>query len=125
MTTPRFIRWFADIGVADVPLVGGKNASLGEMYRELGAQGVRVPNGFAVTAEAYRHVLERSGAGPRLRTALEGLRVADVDDLARRAQQAREIVAGAPLPDDLVAEILAAHARLQAEYGLKLPMAAP
>ena len=60
MNTPyRYIRWFNDLGMADVPLVGGKNASLGEMYRELAAEGVRVPNGFAITAEAYRHVLGR------------------------------------------------------------------
>jgi pyruvate,water dikinase len=49
-----FIRWFDEISIADVPLVGGKNASLGELYRELGKAGVRVPNGFAVTAEGYR-----------------------------------------------------------------------
>ena len=57
-----FIRWFAELGVGDVPLVGGKNASLGEMFRELGAQGVRVPNGFAVTAEAYHATLEQGDA---------------------------------------------------------------
>ncbi len=55
--TPRFIRWFADIRIEDVPLVGGKNASLGEMFRELTSEGVRVPDGFATTAEAYRHFL--------------------------------------------------------------------
>lgn len=53
--SPSFIRWFAELGLGDIPLVGGKNASLGEMYRELAAQGVNVPNGFAITAEAYRH----------------------------------------------------------------------
>ena len=113
----RFIRWFAEIGAADVGSVGGKNASLGEMVRELGPQGVRVPNGFAITAEAYRHVLDRAGAWPRLREALQGLDARDVDDLARRAERAREIVYGAPLPAELAAEILAAYARLKAEYG--------
>jgi pyruvate,water dikinase len=52
MSAPRFIRWFAELGIEDVALVGGKNASLGEMYRELTPQGIRVPNGFAVTAAA-------------------------------------------------------------------------
>lgn len=113
----KYIRWFSELGAADVPLVGGKSASLGEMYRELAAQGVRVPNGFAVTAGAYRHVLDQAGAWPRLRAALDGLDTSNVDDLARRAQLAREIVYGAPLPPDLVAEIGAANARLQAEYG--------
>ena len=61
-TGERYIRFFSEIGIGDVGLVGGKNASLGEMYRELVPQGVRVPNGFAITAQAYWHVLERAGA---------------------------------------------------------------
>ncbi|MES2229140.1 MAG: phosphoenolpyruvate synthase [Pseudomonadota bacterium] len=113
----NYIRWFSEIGAGDVSLVGGKNASLGEMYRELATQGVRVPNGFAVTADAYRHVLDQGDGWSRLRQTLAGLDVRDVDDLARRAKAAREIVYGAPLPADLVAEISAAYARLQAEYG--------
>jgi pyruvate, water dikinase len=113
----KYIRWFSELGAGDVALVGGKNASLGEMFNELGGQCVRVPNGFAVTAEAYRHVLDQGDAWPRLHKALAGLDVRDVDDLARRAKVAREIVYGATLPADLVAEISAAYARLQAEYG--------
>ncbi len=113
----KYIRWFSDLGMADVPLVGGKNASLGEMFCELTREGVRVPNGFAVTAEAYRHVLDQADAWPRLHAALDGLDVRDVDDLARRAQQAREIIHAARLPDDLTSEILAAYARLRDEYG--------
>ncbi|WP_140634058.1 phosphoenolpyruvate synthase [Methylibium rhizosphaerae] len=124
MATPRpFIRWFSELGVADVPLVGGKNASLGEMYRELTREGVRVPDGFAITAEAYRHVLDQADAWPRLHAALDGLDVTDVDDLARRAQQAREIVYAAPLPPALVEQIKTAHARLKAEYGDALSLA--
>ena len=119
----RYIRWFEDLGIGDVALVGGKNASLGEMYRELTPQGIRVPNGFAITAEAYRHVLDEADAWPGLHAALDGLDVDDVDDLARRAQRAREIIHAAPLPDDLVAEILAAHARLRDEYGEALTVA--
>ena len=112
-----YIRWFSELGVADVPSVGGKNASLGEMVRELAPRGVRVPNGFAITAAAYRHVLDQAGAWPRLHQALDGLDARNVDDLARRAQLAREVIFGAALPADLVAEISAAYARLQAEYG--------
>jgi pyruvate,water dikinase len=118
-----YIRWFSEISAADVPLVGGKNASLGEMVRELGPQGVRVPNGFAITAMAYRDLLEASGAWKGLHDALDGLNVKDVDDLARRAQRAREIVQAAPLPAALVAEITAAYTRLQAEYGETLTLA--
>ncbi len=117
LVAQTYIRWFSELGAEDVPLVGGKNASLGEMYRELTAQGVRVPNGFAVTASAYRHMLDHAGAWPRLREALAGLDTRDVDDLARRARLAREIVYGAALPAELVAEIGAAYARLQAEFG--------
>jgi pyruvate,water dikinase len=113
----RYIRWFAELGADDVPQVGGKNASLGEMYRELSAEGVRVPNGFAITAAAYRHVLDSANAWPELRDALAGLDPSDVTDLARRAQRAREIIYAAPLPPALVAEIRAAYARRQAEYG--------
>jgi pyruvate,water dikinase len=119
----RFIRWFSELGLADVPQVGGKNASLGEMVRELAPCGVRVPDGFAITAEAYRHVLEGARAGPRLHEALDGLDAQDIDDLARRAQRARNIVAGAALPDDLVAEIRAAYTRLKDEYGDTLTVA--
>ncbi|MDB5779151.1 MAG: phosphoenolpyruvate synthase, partial [Polaromonas sp.] len=122
MTTP-FIRWFSDIGIADVPQVGGKNASLGEMVRELGAQGVRVPNGFAVTAGAYRHLLDQSHAWGGLHEALDGLDVKDVDDLARRARRARDIIHGAALPDGMVGEINEAYARLRAEYGEQVTLA--
>ncbi len=119
----KYIRWFSELGSDDVGLVGGKNASLGEMYRSLSAQGVRVPNGFAVTAEAYRHVLDQADAWPKLHRALDGLDARNVDDLARRAQLAREIVYGAALPADLVAEITIAYGQLLAEYGEHATMA--
>lgn len=118
-----YIRWFSDLGNADVALVGGKNASLGEMYRELTQQGVRVPNGFAITAAAYRYVLERAGAWAPLRAALDGLDVNDIDDLARRAQRARDIVYGAALPPDLAQAIATAYARLRDEYGDQMTVA--
>jgi pyruvate,water dikinase len=113
----RFVRFFEEFGIADVPLVGGKNASLGEMYTELSDEGVRVPNGFAITADAYHYMLQQAGAGERLRDALDGLDPSDVADLARRGKRAREIVYGAGLPDDLVDEILAGYRQLQEQYG--------
>ena len=58
----HYIRWFEQIGIDDVPLVGGKNASLGEMIRELAPQGIKVPNGFATTAEAYWYVLRAANS---------------------------------------------------------------
>jgi len=119
----HYVRWFADLGIDDVALVGGKNASLGEMYRELSAKGVKVPNGFAVTADAYREMLDQAGAWQRLHAALDGLRADDVDDLARRAQQAREIVYGAALPSRMQDEILTAYAALGEQYGGQLTVA--
>jgi pyruvate,water dikinase len=119
----EFIRWFSDLGVQDVALVGGKNASLGEMFRELSGQGVRVPNGFAVTAAAYRATLEASGAWQQLHQALDGLDAARVDDLARRAQAARDIVYSAPLPAALAEQIVQAYRQLREQYGTQLTVA--
>ncbi len=124
MSTPRrFIRFFDQIGISDIPLVGGKNASLGEMYRELMPRGVRVPNGFAITAPAFRYLLDQAGLVPQLHDALDGLDANDVADLARRGRRARELVYGAPLPPDLAAEIVDAYRDLQAEYGPELSLA--
>ena len=106
MASNRYVRFFEEFGIGDVPLVGGKNASLGEMYKALSGDGVRVPNGFAITADAYRYVLEDAGAWEPLRAELEGLDPGDVGDLRRRAKRAREIVYGSPLPDDLTGQIL-------------------
>ncbi len=117
MSEFKYIRFFNELGIDDVPLVGGKNASLGEMYRKLSPAGVRIPNGFAITAEAYRYMLDSANAWPALHDALDALNPEDVDDLARRGKRAREIVYGAGLPDDLAKEIIAAYRKLQEEYG--------
>ncbi len=117
MSTLRFVRRFDEIDNDDVPLVGGKNASIGEMYRRLADQGVRVPDGFAVTADGYRHLLDEAGAWPALRGAFEGLHQDDVTDLATRAARARSVVHSATVPDDLAVEILAGYRRLEDEYG--------
>jgi pyruvate,water dikinase len=123
VTSPKFIQFFEEFGIDDVPLVGGKNASLGEMYRKLDSEGIQVPNGFAATAEAYRYVLEEAGAWERLHQALDGLNPADVADLARRGRRAREIVYGAGIPADLASEIRAGYRRLQEEYGDEVSLA--
>jgi pyruvate,water dikinase len=117
MAAPRFIRWFADVGIEDVALVGGKNASLGEMYRELTPRGIRVPNGFAITAAGYRHFLKAGALDRRLHELLAGLDTHDLADLAERGRRLREAVLATPLPDDLRQEILAAYAQLCREYG--------
>jgi pyruvate,water dikinase len=114
---PKYIRWFEEITIGDVPLVGGKNASLGEMYRELAQRGVRIPNGFAVTAEAYWHVLRSAGIVDKLADAMAGLDKTDVSDLARRGKRARDLILAAGIPDDLWTEIKAAYDKLCEEYG--------
>ena len=123
MNPIQYIRFFKELGIDDVPLVGGKNASLGEMYQHLSAGGVRVPNGFAITAEGYRYMLDQAGAWEKLHQALDGLNPDDVSDLARRGKQAREIVYGAGLPRDLSEQIIAAYHQLQDQYGPDLSLA--
>ena len=122
-TSSQYIRWFNELTINDIPLVGGKNASLGEMYRELAGQGVIVPNGFAITAEAYRYMLDQTRAWAKLHEFLDVVDDADVADLAKRAQQARDLVYAAPLPDDLQQQILAAFKQLQQQYGDDLTVA--
>lgn len=113
----EYIRWFEEIAIEDVPLVGGKNASLGEMYRELTPRGIKIPNGFATTAQAYWHVLKSAGILDRLKAAMEGLDKSNVGDLARRGKMARDLILGAGIPDDLWTEINTAYDRLCDEYG--------
>ncbi len=118
-----YIRWFSELGIDDVPLVGGKNASLGEMYQTLIPKGIRIPNGFAITADAYRYMLEQAGAWDALHETMNGLDPNDVDDLARRGARARDIIYSAGLPEDLQQEILQAARQLKEEYGEGLSLA--
>jgi pyruvate,water dikinase len=119
----NYIRWFNELTIDDVPLVGGKNASLGEMYRELSPQGIQIPNGFAVTAEAYRYVLDQAQGWEALHQALDDLQHDDVADLASRARRAREIIYAAPFPADLERQIIEAFNQLKKQYGDELSVA--
>ncbi|MGJ4963160.1 phosphoenolpyruvate synthase [Bradyrhizobium sp. HKCCYLRH3061] len=117
MTAPGYIRWFKDLRIEDVPGVGGKTASLGELYSALASQGVRVPNGFALTAAAYRDALRATGADDELRKLLAGLDKRRIADLAKRAAKARAIVFAATNRDDLRYEVAEAYKQLEQEYG--------
>ena len=119
----KFIRFFSEITIEDVPIVGGKNASLGEMYQSLTPQGIRVPNGFAVTAEAYRATLDQSNVWPSLRETLSDLDPDNIEDLARRAAYARDIIYRAALPQEIAEEIKEALKVLTNEYGQDLTVA--
>lgn len=107
-----WIRWFAETSIADIPLVGGKNASLGEMYRELASRGVQVPNGFAITAEAYWHFLKETGADVKVRNILDRLKPDDVQSLRACGQDVRQAITAADLPADLQASIVEAYDQL-------------
>lgn len=82
----HFVRWFEEITIDDVPIVGGKNASLGEMCRELGPQGINLAGGFAITAEAYRHFLRESGLNEKVHAILTDLDTSDVANLQARPE---------------------------------------
>jgi pyruvate,water dikinase len=110
-----FIRWFEDIGLDDLPLVGGKNASLGELYRELAAQGIHVPNGFAITAEAYRFFLRETGLEQTITSVLHDLNTHDLTNLRQRGRQVRQAMVAAALPAPLAQAIVTAYERLSAE----------
>ncbi|SDK54054.1 phosphoenolpyruvate synthase [Nocardioides sp. YR527] len=117
------LRTFAEIGIDDVPLVGGKNASLGEMYRRLRDRDIRVPDGFAVTADGYRHFLGESGIGSSLVTVFADLDVDDRKNLAERSARARGLLLDGELPRDLAEEIVAGYQALQQEYGHDVALA--
>ncbi|MGM7671629.1 phosphoenolpyruvate synthase [Microbacterium sp. A93] len=106
------ILWFDEVGMADLPQVGGKNASLGEMVSHLSDLGVRVPGGFATTADAYRSFLSTSGLDLRIREAVDAIDVDDVTQLSRVGAAVREWIEQQPLPADIERDIRDAYTRL-------------
>tara|TARA_Y100000310_G_scaffold345853_1_gene471439 strand:+ start:22353 stop:24767 length:2415 start_codon:yes stop_codon:yes gene_type:complete len=113
----ELVLWFKDLTIDDVPLVGGKNASLGEMYKNLGKKGVNVPNGFAVTAYAYRYFLKKAGIQKRIKEILSDLDTHDIRNLSERGRKVRELILGAEFPKELENEILKSYQKLCKEYG--------
>lgn len=120
---PTQVRWFTTLGIADIPEVGGKNASLGELASNLNQAGVAVPAGFALTASMYREALSTADAWPRLHALLDDLDVTDVSALARAAAAAREIVYDATGTARLHSLVAEAYGKLVAEYGPDVPVA--
>lgn len=114
----EWILWFSEVGIDDVERVGGKNASLGEMYQQLSAQGIAVPNGFATTADAYRAFLDHNNLAPFIEETLAGMDPDDVEDLHERARKIRRAILAADLPTGLVDGIRAAYAELSRESGV-------
>ena len=113
----KLVLWYKDITIKDVPLVGGKNASLGEMIKYLEPQGVRVPNGFVVTAEAYRHFMKKTGLDKFIKKALKGLDTKNLKDLAKRGEEIRKVIRAAKMPSDLKQAIVKNYIQLEKIYG--------
>ena len=111
-----YIKLFSEIGIEDIASVGGKTASLGEMFRQLGSS-LKVPDGFAVTAEAYRYFMREAGLEKRIADILRGLDTHDLDSLRKCGSTIREEILATPIPEDLETEILAAYDYLQVRVG--------
>ena len=113
----RYIIPFSEISIHDVPQVGGKNASLGEMVQKLSAAGIKVPNGFATTADAYRDFIEKNNLHDRIATALQEMDKDDLKSLARTGRQIRSWIMHGELPDELSQAIVEAYDKLAKQYG--------
>lgn len=111
-----FVRWFDQVGMGDVAVVGGKNASLGEMYRELTPRGVRIPNGFATTASAYRRYLSESGLDDKIQQILSGINFADVGSLQHHGRIIRHMILDTPLSKEFSEAIVDAYHHLCSEH---------
>ncbi len=106
-----------EVGIADISLVGGKNASLGEMIQQLKPKGVKVPNGFATTAYAYRYFIQAAGLEAKLREIFADLDVEDVNNLRQCGKQARYLMLQTPFPEELQQAIAQAYTNLCQQYG--------
>jgi len=115
--TKEFILWFDQTGIEDVPLVGGKNASLGEMYRNLSSKGIAIPNGFCITASAYKHFLEKTGLNEKIKHELKGLNIHKVKELIERGEKIRTAILRSKMPEDLEEAVENAYHHLGLQYG--------
>ena len=112
-----FIKWFEDLKIQDVPLVGGKNASLGEMIRNLGEKGVSVPDGFAITAYAYKYTIEKANIDKKIKEILSDLDTHNVHNLAERGEKIRNLIKNTPIPEELSKEIKKYYKEMEKQYG--------
>ena len=116
----EYILWFNELGIEDVPIVGGKNASLGEMYRLLTKKGVNIPNGYAITAKAYFHLLEEAGIKQKIKDVLKDLNTHDIRNLQIRGAKVRNLIKNSKMPPDLRDLIVSNYKKLSAQYKTKL-----
>jgi len=119
----EFNKWFEELRIEDVPSVGGKNASLGEMIKNLGEKGVSVPSGFAVTAYAYKYMVEKAGVDVKIKEILSDLDTHDINNLAERGQKIRELVKNTPIPPELEEDIRKYYREMEKRYGENVDVA--
>ncbi len=112
-----FVKWYSEVGITDVSSVGGKNAALGEMYSNLAPLGVNIPDGFALTADAYRHFFKETGLDEKIKKILSDLDTRNIKNLQIRGKKVREEILKAILPQDLQNAIIKAYAKLEKKYG--------
>lgn len=116
MSSKKFIKFFDELRIKDVPLVGGKNASLGEMYQKLSKDGINVPYGFATTSLAYNYFMEKSGLKNKIKEILKDLNTHDVQNLMTRGEKVRQVILKTPLPKDFEKEVISAYKNLSKFY---------
>ena len=97
MNTERLVIWFDELQLKDIPEVGGKNASLGEMRRNLQKKGVNIPDGYAITARAYRYLIESAGIWDKIKDLLRDLDTHDIRNLSSRGRKIRDLIYRAEL----------------------------
>ncbi|HRY36426.1 MAG TPA: phosphoenolpyruvate synthase [Candidatus Magasanikbacteria bacterium] len=115
-----YIKWFRETTIKDIPSVGGKNASLGEMFRNLTKKGIMIPNGFAITADGYRKFLQQNGLEAKIKTSLKGINGTDVKKLASAGKKIREMILKAEIPWEISREILSSYRELTKNSGKKI-----
>ena len=119
----NYVIWFDELRMTDVERVGGKNASLGEMISQLASSGVRVPGGFATTAQAYRDFLAHNGLADKISAMLNKLDVDDVSELMRVGKEIRQLIVETPFPERLQTEIKTAYDHMVADSGADISVA--
>jgi len=117
------ILWFNEIGIKDIPLVGGKNASLGEMLQKLTPKGINIPDGFAVTAEAYKYFIKFNKLEEPIKKILSKFDKSNVDELKERGKKIRNLILKGKMPDDLADLISKAYSKMEERYGKNVDVA--
>lgn len=115
----KFIRFFATLGMGDVGLVGGKNASLGEMYQNLTHLGVNIPNGFSTTRDAYQLLLRQNNLAQRIDALIGDLDIENIAQLQASGKAVRELILNEPLPAEIEQDVREAYRQLSADYAEK------